>query len=91
MINEYLSGARSIGVKAAEPSAGVVMGQPIAPESEASGQRPLFRIVEALKRELQLSGTTKEVVERAAEELGVSIKGKVIFSLAEECAQVLGV
>jgi len=95
LINEYLSGARSIGLK---PAIGVVMGECVAPgeainaKSKAGdGEKPLFEIVDALKRELALCGTMKEVVEQAAEALGVSVKGKPLSVLATECAQQVGV
>merc|ERR1719198_920202 len=94
LINEYLSGARSIGTK----TVGVVMGEYVTGESVTPAKsvtpgtaRPLIELVEAFKRELSLSGTVKEVVEQAADALSVSAKGKPLQQLAMECAQQLGV
>ena len=91
LLHQYLSGARAIGAATAAPVVGVAMGEPIASPEVAGGGRPLVEIVEGLKRELALSGTVKEVVEQAAAQLGVSVKGKTLSALAAGCAQQLGI
>lgn len=45
---------------------------------------------EVLGRELGLSGTLKEVVEKAAEQLGVEAGGRPLAAVAESCVQALG-
>merc|ERR1712046_121644 len=95
LIKEYLSGKRSIGLPTAS-STGVVMGEcitaAVAEGKVAQVETPrFFEIVEVLKRELCLSGNMKDVVEQAAEALGLSTKGKNLHSIAEECAQQVGI
>jgi len=86
---------RSVGTLATSP-AGLVMGERIpasvAEGKAAQGEPPrFFEVVEVLKRELCLSGTMKDVVEQAAEALGLDTKEKNLYSIAEECAQKLGI
>lgn len=98
LIQEYLSGARSIGVTPLASAVGVVVGEcvtsgkaAVAKGKTPEGETPLFEIVDVLKRELRLSGTMKEVIDQAAESLGLSSKGKNLHDLAKECAQQLGI
>jgi len=95
LIKEYLSGKRSVGEvhRPAVMAAGVVVGEPIESTAvaTAAGEMPFFEVVEVLKRELHLSGTMKEVVEQAAEALGIKTKGNTLNDLASECARQMGV
>ena len=86
----------------AAPAVAVVVGESVGPVTRArhaadaangkvaEGRAPLFQIVEVLKRELQLSGNMKEVVEQAAEMIGLDSKGKSLHDLATQCARELG-
>ena len=50
----------------------------------------LIEMVEVLKRELQVEGNAKSVVEQAASELGVVAEGKPLMELARQCIAALG-
>jgi len=99
LIQEYLSGARAMGAPCAvaAPAVAVVVGESVGPGTAATvsgkvaeGKAPLCQIVEVLKRELQLSGNMKEVVEQAAEMIGLDSKGTRLHDLAMQCAHELG-
>ena len=60
------------------------------PSASASVSMTLIEMVEVLKRELQVEGNAKSVVEHAARELGVVAEGKPLMELARQCIAALG-
>jgi ankyrin repeat protein len=61
------------------------------PPVDETSRRPLFEIVNGLKRELGLSGNMHKVVHQAAEMLGLEAKGKSLVELGAECGRHCGV
>ena len=67
----------------------IVMAMPV----EAAGAAPVRTLaeqVEVLKRELGLSGTIKQVIHQAAQQLQVDLAGKPLTVVASSCLEVIG-
>ena len=76
----------------------VVEGVPVEPTVEPAGVAPskgrapmtLIEQVQVFKRELGLEGNVKDVIDQAAEQLGVSAQGKPLSELSNMCMEALG-